>query len=209
MPPPEKKKGRDRRTTLALALSCLACGIPVGAVTIDVENFIFMPDLLIKEPGTIDRGTHLALIGAAALSMVASVVVMLTTIGIRHWSPNNAMLGVVGFGVAAANQAAQIIILAFVYIAVATHPPATNPNQITLTDNVYDAKGKTYTLETWSCSMQKLFLAREPWSVDACSYNHYSRYTTILLVVTAFLLVGLGYWPVRKSLFGGRKNIKG
>lgn len=165
---PEKKKQRNPKTTLAIVVSCLVLGVPIAGVAVDVES-TFMPTVPLKDPNTIDNGTHLALYAACVLSMVAGVVVALGSVILRHMSPKNVAVGFVTFGMGVLNVVGQLIILAFIYIAVATHPESKSRNEVRFVNGQYDANGKRFTRETFSCMMGNLYLDREPWSTNACS----------------------------------------
>ncbi|KAF2653436.1 hypothetical protein K491DRAFT_680525 [Lophiostoma macrostomum CBS 122681] len=206
MPPP-KKQGRDKRTTLALVLACLVCGVPVAGTLLSLEITFFPIDTIpLKQPDAIINDSHIALLAAAFLALIASVCVALGTVSIRHLTPNNAFVGIMTLGFGAINFAGQLVILALVYISNAAHPESKSTIEVKFVNGQYDTGGRQFTHETFSCMMGNLYLAREPWSTNACSEYHYARYCTILLVNTGFLLLGISYWPVRKTLFAGQKR---
>ncbi|KAF2471141.1 uncharacterized protein BDR25DRAFT_342496 [Lindgomyces ingoldianus] len=200
---PEKK--RNPITTLAICLSCLVCGIPVAGVLISLE-ITFMPPMPLKDPNTIINSPHIALFAAAFISIASSVIVMLGSVVLRHMSPNNVIVGLITFGFGAGNFIAQLVILALVYISNSVHPEVFSRTEVQFVNGQYDANGKQFTRETWSCMMGNLYLDREPWSTNACSEYHYARYCTILFVNTAFLLLTIAYWPVRNFLFAGSRQ---
>ncbi|KAF2191450.1 hypothetical protein K469DRAFT_557283 [Zopfia rhizophila CBS 207.26] len=201
---PEKK--RNPWTTLAICVSCLILGIPVAGVAINLES-TFMPTVPLKEPDSIINGPHIALFAAACISIAASAIVMLGSVVLRHISPNNVVVGLVSFGLGAGNLAAQVIILALIYISNSVHPGSTSRNEVRFVNGQYDANGKQFTRETWACMMGNLYLDREPWATNACSEYHYARYCSILMVNTAALLLGIAYWPVRNHIFGRSKHV--
>jgi hypothetical protein len=166
--PDKKPAGRNPKTTLALCLSCMLLGIPVAGVAINLEMTPFVTPPL-KNPNTIVNGPHIALLAAAVISIIASTIVMLASVTVRHLSPNNVVIGLVGFGLAGINFSAQLIILGFIYITNSLHPESTNRNEVRFINGQYDAGGKQFTHETWSCMMGNLYVAQEPWSTNACS----------------------------------------
>lgn len=221
---PEKEKKRNPKTTLAICLACMVLGVPVAGVAINLES-TFMAEVSLKNPDSVINGPHIALFGAAAMSIIASTVVMLGSMTLRHLSPKNVPVGLLTFGMACLNVVAQLIILSLIYITNSVHPVATARNDVRFVDGQYDTGGKQFTRETWSCTLENFHLDREPWSRNACSeyvsislrstqdarlltekQQHYARYCTILLVNTAALLLSIAYWPVRNYLFGRSKN---
>ncbi|KAH7115856.1 hypothetical protein B0J11DRAFT_112457 [Dendryphion nanum] len=202
---PEKKKGRDKKTTLAIAVSCLVLGIPVAGVAIDLES-TFMPTPALRNPDVIINAPHIALFAAAFMSIISCIIVLLTTVIFRHISLNNTVVGLAGFAIAGINLPAQLIILALIYITNGANGATRNPNDIRFVDGQYDTQ-KQFTRESFACTMDNLYLNREPWARNACSEYHYARYTTILMTVMASLLLSIAYWPVRRSL-GGRSSAK-
>lgn len=167
MPPPAKKTGRDKRTTLAIAVSCLVLGIPVAGVAINLES-TFMPTPALRNPDVIINAPHIALFAAAFMSIISSVIVLLTTTIYRHISLNNTVVGLAGFATAGINLPAQLIILALIYITNGANQPSRNMNDVRFVDGQYDTQ-KQFTRETFACTMENLYLVREPWSRNACS----------------------------------------
>ncbi|KAF2019149.1 hypothetical protein BU24DRAFT_405857 [Aaosphaeria arxii CBS 175.79] len=205
MPPPAKKTGRDKRTTLAIIVACLVCGVPVAGTQLSLE-ITFFPDVPLKDSEAIINGPHIGMFAAVALSLICSIIVAAGSTILRHVSPNNGPVGITTLAAGVFNFAAQLIILALAYITNGLNPVRYSINDFRFVNGVYDTNGKQFTRETFACTMEKFHLDREPWSRNACSEYHYSRYCTILHVNTAFLLLGIAYWPVRKFLFGRNKE---
>ncbi|PSN75213.1 hypothetical protein BS50DRAFT_34784 [Corynespora cassiicola Philippines] len=217
--PDKAEKKRNPKTTLAIALACLVLGIPVAGVAINLES-TFMPEVPIgarelDSPDGIEtlkfdliNGPHIAIFAAAFMTIAAATITMLGSVILRHVSKENVPVGIASFGFAVINQVAQLVILALVYILNSVHPVSANPNDVRFVDGKYETNGKEFTRETWACTMKTLFRDTEgTWAINACSEYHYARYTLIIQVVVAFLLVMIAYWPVRKWMFGRSRKM--
>ena len=169
MPPP-KKTGRDKRTTLAVVLACLVCGTPVAGTLLSLEITFFPIDSIpLQDKSAIINDPHIALLASAFIALASGLFVALGSVSLRHLTPNNAAIGIFTFGTGLLNFAAQLIILALVYISNATHPESKSTAEVKFVNGQFQTGGRQFTRETFSCMMGNLYLGMEPWSTNACS----------------------------------------
>jgi hypothetical protein len=117
-----------------------------------------------------------------------------------------------GFG--AINFVGQLMILALVYISNTRHPQSTSTIEVKFVDGQYDTGGRQFTRETFSCMMGNLYLAREPWSTNACS-EYVSRFCVTLgfwlencaLTFALSALCPVLYGPTRRHWVSSSRNL--
>jgi hypothetical protein len=167
-------------TTVVLSGAALLLGLPVAVIAIIFEK-VTMPDIVLgsKEidigPGgtktvtwNLLSGPNDAVFAAAYISMISAILLVGGLAVVRHVARHN-IWGWLVFLPGLANVLGQIGCCAYVFIVSSQHPEAVSRNELKYVNGNYDTNGKSYTRESWACSMKSLYLDQEPWSDKACS----------------------------------------
>ncbi|KAL5391693.1 hypothetical protein DPSP01_000987 [Paraphaeosphaeria sporulosa] len=170
--------------TAAVVTSTLILGIPVAIGTIVLDNS-YVPDIVLGSK-SIDAGPSgsktlsfglqtspdEAVLASAYISILASIVLAVSLIILRHTNLLGRTAGWGAIASAAANLLAQIGCIAAWGILLMTDE-AKHAQSVDLSYDErlqrYDTRGRMFTREAWACSMQALFREREgAWAGKAC-----------------------------------------
>ncbi|OAG02147.1 uncharacterized protein CC84DRAFT_1220504 [Paraphaeosphaeria sporulosa] len=197
----------------AVVTSTLILGIPVAIGTIVLDNS-YVPDIVLGSK-SIDAGPSgsktlsfglqtspdEAVLASAYISILASIVLAVSLIILRHTNLLGRTAGWGAIASAAANLLAQIGCIAAWGILLMTDE-AKHAQSVDLSYNErlqrYDTRGRMFTREAWACSMQALFREREgAWAGKACVNIKSARMVTIVTTLFGGVLVGVAIWQVR------------
>lgn len=167
--------------TAAIVAGALILGIPVAAAAI-MYSKVSMPKITLgsKEiKAGLDGATKTvtysllsgpqdATIAAAYISIICSLLFSLGVVIVRHVSQHNIFGWAMVFP-AFSSFAANVGIVAYVFLESGKHKEADNQDAVKFEDEKYNTGGKVFTREAWACMMDKWYNEREgEWAEKAC-----------------------------------------
>jgi hypothetical protein len=178
------KNGNPPRlpVTAGIVVAALILGIPAAAAAIMFTK-VDMPNIILGEKEikaglngatktvswSLLSGPQDAIIAGAFISIICSLLFSIGAVVVRHVSQHNIFGWAMVFP-ALASFAANVGIMAYVFVESGKHKETDNRDDIKYVDGKYETNGKVFTREAWACMMDKWFKEREgEWAEKACN----------------------------------------